>query len=190
MPPRKKSVTAVLVNWLGGGGQKPRKIVGMHDFSAVHITTVECCLPCLGNTSTSNIQIIFACRVHILFAFRCKPGLWATDCILQSFNWYWITLHTHTGFIEIGFIACPSSDFYQSFWDNHFIPQFDCKSRSLHDFADFFILIQLFILLVPVKCTNSHKIRCDPWCHTFFKLIQLGTLFENIVHETQPPTNR
>ncbi len=37
--------------------------------------TVECCLPRLRNTFTSNVRIVFACRVHILFAFRCKRGL-------------------------------------------------------------------------------------------------------------------
>ncbi len=39
--------------------------------------TAECCLPHLTNTSTSNVRIIFECRVRIciLFAFRCKRGL-------------------------------------------------------------------------------------------------------------------
>ncbi len=39
--------------------------------------TAECCLPRLWNTSTSNVRIIFECRVRIriLFAFRCKRGL-------------------------------------------------------------------------------------------------------------------
>ncbi len=38
--------------------------------------TAECCLPRLKKTSTSNIRIIFACRVRVcvLFAFRCKRG--------------------------------------------------------------------------------------------------------------------
>ncbi len=38
--------------------------------------TVECCLPCLGNTSTSNVRIVFECHicVRILFVFRYKPG--------------------------------------------------------------------------------------------------------------------
>ncbi len=38
--------------------------------------TAECCLPRLRNTSTSNVQIVFACciRVRVLFAFRCKRG--------------------------------------------------------------------------------------------------------------------
>ncbi len=35
--------------------------------------TAECCLPSLGNTSTSNIRIVFECRV--LFVFRCKHGV-------------------------------------------------------------------------------------------------------------------
>ncbi len=35
--------------------------------------TAKCCLPRLRNMSTSNIHIVFACR--ILFAFRCKRGL-------------------------------------------------------------------------------------------------------------------
>ncbi len=34
----------------------------------------ECCLPRHGNTSTSNVRIVFTCRFRILFAFRCKPG--------------------------------------------------------------------------------------------------------------------
>ncbi len=38
--------------------------------------TAECCLSRLRNTSTSNVRIVFACRVRvrILFAFRCKRG--------------------------------------------------------------------------------------------------------------------
>ncbi len=35
---------------------------------------VECCLPHLGNTSTLNDRFSFACRIHILFMFRCKTG--------------------------------------------------------------------------------------------------------------------
>ncbi len=35
--------------------------------------TAECCLPRFGNTSTSNVRIIFKCCA--LFAFRCKPGI-------------------------------------------------------------------------------------------------------------------
>ncbi len=34
----------------------------------------ECCLPCLGNTSTLNDRFVFACCIRILFAFRCKLG--------------------------------------------------------------------------------------------------------------------
>ncbi len=34
----------------------------------------ECCLPSLGNTTTSNVHIVFECRVCILFTFRCKPS--------------------------------------------------------------------------------------------------------------------
>ncbi len=41
--------------------------------------TAECCLPRLRNTSTSNIRIIFACRIRVLFAFRCKRGLMSCD---------------------------------------------------------------------------------------------------------------
>ncbi len=37
--------------------------------------TVECCLPRLGNTSTLNDRLVFACHVHVLFVFRRKPGL-------------------------------------------------------------------------------------------------------------------
>ncbi len=37
--------------------------------------TAECCLPRLRNTSTSNIRIVFACRIRVLFVFRCKCGL-------------------------------------------------------------------------------------------------------------------
>ncbi len=37
--------------------------------------TAECCLPRLRNTSTSNVRIVFSCRVRILFVFRCKRGL-------------------------------------------------------------------------------------------------------------------
>ncbi len=40
--------------------------------------TAECCLPRLRNTSTSNVRVIFACRIRILFAFRCKRGLTAS----------------------------------------------------------------------------------------------------------------
>ncbi len=36
--------------------------------------TVECCLSLLGNTSTLNNRFFFTCCIHILFAFRCKPG--------------------------------------------------------------------------------------------------------------------
>ncbi len=36
--------------------------------------TAECCLPCFGNTSTLNNRFVFACRICVLFAFRCKPG--------------------------------------------------------------------------------------------------------------------
>ncbi len=42
--------------------------------------TAEYCLPHLRNTSTSNIRIIFACRIRVLFAFRCKRSLkWKVD---------------------------------------------------------------------------------------------------------------
>ncbi len=41
--------------------------------------TAECCLPHLGNTSTSNVRIVFACYIRILFAIRCKPGLMNKD---------------------------------------------------------------------------------------------------------------
>ncbi len=50
--------------------------------------TAECCLPRLRDMSTSNVRLIFACR--ILFAFRCKRGLklctihwcsWCVDCV-------------------------------------------------------------------------------------------------------------
>ncbi len=34
----------------------------------------ECCLPRLRNMSTSNICIVFARHVRILFALRCKRG--------------------------------------------------------------------------------------------------------------------
>ncbi len=36
--------------------------------------TAECCLPRLRNTSTSNVRIVFACCVRVLFAFRYKRG--------------------------------------------------------------------------------------------------------------------
>ncbi len=36
--------------------------------------TAECCLPRLRIMSTSNVCIVFACRVCVLFAFRCKHG--------------------------------------------------------------------------------------------------------------------
>ncbi len=36
--------------------------------------TAECCLPRLRNTSTSNVRIVFACHVRILFAIQCKHG--------------------------------------------------------------------------------------------------------------------
>ncbi len=43
--------------------------------------TAKCCLLCFGNTSTSNIRIVFACRIRIcvLFAFRCKLGFAERD---------------------------------------------------------------------------------------------------------------
>ncbi len=34
----------------------------------------KCCLPRCANTSTLNNRFIFACCIHILFLFRCKPG--------------------------------------------------------------------------------------------------------------------
>ncbi len=34
--------------------------------------TAKCCLPRLRNTSTSNVRIVFACHIRVLFAFRCK----------------------------------------------------------------------------------------------------------------------
>ncbi len=39
--------------------------------------TAKCCLPLLGNKSTLNDGFVFACcvRIHIPFAFRCKPSL-------------------------------------------------------------------------------------------------------------------
>ncbi len=37
--------------------------------------TAKCCLPRLRNTSTSNIRIVFVCRIRVLFVFRCKRGL-------------------------------------------------------------------------------------------------------------------
>ncbi len=37
--------------------------------------TAECCLPCLKDMSTSNVRIVFTCRVHVLFVFRCKRSL-------------------------------------------------------------------------------------------------------------------
>ncbi len=45
----------------------------------------ECCLPRLRNTSTSNIRIVFACRIRIrvLFAFRCKRGLMYCSFLVQ-----------------------------------------------------------------------------------------------------------
>ncbi len=45
--------------------------------------TAECCLPRLRNTSTSNVRIVFACRVRILFAFRCKCGF-TRECSVVS----------------------------------------------------------------------------------------------------------
>ncbi len=36
--------------------------------------TAECCLPRLRNTSTSDVCIIFACHIRVLFVFRCKYG--------------------------------------------------------------------------------------------------------------------
>ncbi len=44
--------------------------------------TAKCCLPRLNNISTSNVRIIFKCRVCIclLFRFRSKPGFrWITN---------------------------------------------------------------------------------------------------------------
>ncbi len=37
--------------------------------------TAKCCLPRLRNMSTLNVHIVFAYRVRILFAFRCKRSL-------------------------------------------------------------------------------------------------------------------
>ncbi len=36
--------------------------------------TAEYCLLHLVNISTSNIHIVFKCRIRVLFAFQCKPG--------------------------------------------------------------------------------------------------------------------
>ncbi len=51
--------------------------------------TAECCLPRLGNTSTSNVRIVFECRVcvRILFAFRCKCGFRCHYNDLVGFRW-------------------------------------------------------------------------------------------------------
>ncbi len=46
--------------------------------------TVECCLPRLGNTSTLYVGFIFACRICVLFAFRCKPGFKTRRCSTNS----------------------------------------------------------------------------------------------------------
>ncbi len=40
----------------------------------VRPNTGKCCLPRLRNMSTSNVRIVFTCRVRVLFAFRCKCG--------------------------------------------------------------------------------------------------------------------
>ncbi len=45
--------------------------------------TAECSLPHLGNTSTSNVRIIFERRIRILFAFWCKPDLRWCMCLVH-----------------------------------------------------------------------------------------------------------
>ncbi len=53
-------------------------------FSLNICRTDECCLPRLINTSTLNNCVVFAyhIRVHVPFAFRCKPGF--MHCITWS----------------------------------------------------------------------------------------------------------
>ncbi len=80
--------------------------------------TAECCLPCLSNTSTSNVHIIFECRVRIrvLFVFRCKPGLTERYKILRIINiLIWGTLckfqEASTRLVQnrVGKAKCPSA---------------------------------------------------------------------------------
>ncbi len=52
--------------------------------------TAECCLSRLGNTSTLNDGFVFACRIRVLFAFKCKPGFKKTEVR----SWQWLTLLT------------------------------------------------------------------------------------------------
>ncbi len=48
--------------------------------------TAECCLPRLRNTSTSNIRIVFACRIRILFAWLYNVQKWEKITLARFFS--------------------------------------------------------------------------------------------------------
>ncbi len=75
--------------------------------------TAECCLPRLSNTSTLKDHFVFACRIGVLFVFRCKPGFrlhsaWAClRCMPQVFCAVYTSAPRRYGAASFLFMCIP-----------------------------------------------------------------------------------